>query len=841
MPILHKFVSTIADDADTSLVRPSNWNDDHDGTNDHGHSSTLGDGGELVLGHEITASGVPTTRLNKLDFRGTGVTVSEDLLGDSLVLTITGTGAQGPQGIQGPVGPSGEKGDQGFQGIQGNIGPSGEAGPQGIQGLTGSQGVQGIQGEKGDQGLQGIQGPIGPSGEKGDKGDKGDQGIPGVGTAITVLDTSTVDLLLSSDILSANVIASGIDHGALGDLLADDHTQYIKVNGTRDFTGAVNGYDGAVAQNYPQLTTVRDLISYINLYRNFVVVDEITNDIPISIVEHHNYIVGNTPAENSPFLTGSEGFIVKYEYNHNTATPSWGWVTEETGSYYVPILAYVVAEDKFYLRTSLHVWEEFPIGGSSVSVADTSTVDLTYSGGILTADVIASGIFTSQLTNDIGFVTSGTPGPQGEKGDQGIQGEIGPSGVSSIISVLDTSTIDLTLDTGVLSANVVASGIDHGLLTGLSGDDHTLYTLVDGTRGFSGTIAGIDPVDQDDLATKAYVDLVTSSLELNEYFQSSADVLGGLYFTMHDTEQVSPANVVSPDITANHAVPGVGIFNFITPTDHPHLLRLVKGVYDIHAHLKHTNVSGAARTITVYCTLYSRTAAGVESAALGSSAVVHIPADNTDAFYDMYIYLPVEVELAVTDRLVLKFFAISTGGTQTDTITMAVGGNYNSHISVSIPPVELNNLYEPALGNPDVTGYVLASTDAGVRSWVEMAATGVDVPVVSSGEPPAPEDGMLWWDTDDATTQNISDIDVAFTDVTTGDVTSSNHGFAPKATVADDRFLRSDSTWKTTTRSLVMLANETVEAAYGMIHTDYYEIPDGMSLTIETGGVFEIL
>jgi hypothetical protein len=29
MPVLHKFVSTIPDAADTTLVRPVNWNDQH--------------------------------------------------------------------------------------------------------------------------------------------------------------------------------------------------------------------------------------------------------------------------------------------------------------------------------------------------------------------------------------------------------------------------------------------------------------------------------------------------------------------------------------------------------------------------------------------------------------------------------------------------------------------------------------------------------------------------------------------------------------------------------------------------------------------------------------------
>jgi len=35
--------------------------------------------------------------------------------------------------------------------------------------------------------------------------------------------------------------------------------------------------------------------------------------------------------------------------------------------------------------------------------------------------------------------------------------------------------------------------------------------------------------------------------------------------------------------------------------------------------------------------------------------------------------------------------------------------------------------FEPALGNPAVTGYVLASTDAGVRSWVEMTGGSAEV------------------------------------------------------------------------------------------------------------------
>lgn len=40
MAVKHAFVSTIADGGSTGLVRPSNWNADHTGTNEHTHADT---------------------------------------------------------------------------------------------------------------------------------------------------------------------------------------------------------------------------------------------------------------------------------------------------------------------------------------------------------------------------------------------------------------------------------------------------------------------------------------------------------------------------------------------------------------------------------------------------------------------------------------------------------------------------------------------------------------------------------------------------------------------------------------------------------------------------------
>ncbi len=55
--------------------------------------------------------------------------------------------------------------------------------------------------------------------------------------------------------------------------------------------------------------------------------------------------------------------------------------------------------------------------------------------------------------------------------------------------------------------------LDHGLaLTGLGDDDHTQYTLADGTRAFTGVVSGITPTSSANLTTKSYVDSLFSGL-----------------------------------------------------------------------------------------------------------------------------------------------------------------------------------------------------------------------------------------------------------------------------------------------------------------------------------------
>lgn len=64
----------------------------------------------------------------------------------------------------------------------------------------------------------------------------------------------------------------------------------------------------------------------------------------------------------------------------------------------------------------------------------------------------------------------------------------------------------IEVDYAVLAHAGFGTTRDHGGLLGLGDDDHSQYSLADGTRAFTGTVAGITPVADEDLATKGYVD-----------------------------------------------------------------------------------------------------------------------------------------------------------------------------------------------------------------------------------------------------------------------------------------------------------------------------------------------
>lgn len=101
---------------------------------------------------------------------------------------------------------------------------------------------------------------------------------------------------------------------------------------------------------------------------------------------------------------------------------------------------------------------------------------------------------------------------------------------------------------------------DHDLLNGLTDDDHTQYSLVNGTRAFTGAVGGITPVVDADLSTKGYVD--TADATLSGYLQTqinnipSDTTLSGYLQGQLDDHIADTANPHS--VTSTQVLPSQG-------------------------------------------------------------------------------------------------------------------------------------------------------------------------------------------------------------------------------------------------------------------------------------------
>lgn len=204
------------------------------------------------------------------DYATNTLTLAADLISGSGVThggvawqdwTLNITGQPGARGERGETGAKGDKGDAG--------GPTGPMGPPGAKGDDGPQGPQGEAATisvgttttvpTGDQasvtnsGTSNTAvldfvipggGPIGPQGDKGDKGDKGDPGgLMSVAPPLAVDGGGQVSLNVASPLaVSANQLSL-------------DLSDYVLRDGSRSFTGVMNGIAPAATANDTTIPT----------------------------------------------------------------------------------------------------------------------------------------------------------------------------------------------------------------------------------------------------------------------------------------------------------------------------------------------------------------------------------------------------------------------------------------------------------------------------------------------------------------------------------------------------------------------------------------------------------
>jgi hypothetical protein len=342
-------------------------------------------------------------------------------------------------------------------------------------------------------------------------------------TNIELIDYNNVKLIFDEPIEGYAVITGSIiygeyetqsfeivgDHGSLTGLNSDDHKIYALLDGTREFTNPISGQDPVQSDHLATKNYVDQyIITNINSIKHSDILDSDIGD------NHTQYI----------HIDARRGFI----------NPISG---------HLPILPNHLSTKK-YVDDSIQNTKDY---------VDTHIQNyLGNSGNIYLSHSLSD---TWILAHNFGtkYVAVTAYGPDDK--------EVKPTN----IELIDYNNVKLIFENSIEGYAVITGSLiygeyeapeqpfeivgDHGSLTGLNSDDHTIYALIDGTRGFTGPISGQDPVQSDHLTTKNYVDSITYSMSHSDLLES--------YLGDDHPQYIHISN--ARDITAKHTFNTNGI------------------------------------------------------------------------------------------------------------------------------------------------------------------------------------------------------------------------------------------------------------------------------------------
>jgi len=322
---------------------------------------------------------------------------------------------------------------------------------------------------------------------------------------------SGVDPVQSYELATKNYVDTGIasisgsiitDHGQLSGLSDDDHTQYVLVDGTRDFTGIVS------YSSHPTFTSNTQLVD-----KQYV--DSVAQNLDWqdSVINFQNTPPGSPSNEDRYVVVSGTGTWSGHdddiaEWNGTSwdyTTPNEGFALwDETGD---RLMVYNGSQWVRFGSTVIHGNLSGLQGGTTgqyFHLTQASYSALTSYGGVSNASSEHIHDDRYYTENEVDTI-SGSLQTQIDSINNDFD-ERAQDAVGTVMSGVGGVTVTYNDSANTITVSGVQGITDHGDLSGLSDDDHTQYIRVDGTRGFTATVSGIDPVQASDLATKNYVD-----------------------------------------------------------------------------------------------------------------------------------------------------------------------------------------------------------------------------------------------------------------------------------------------------------------------------------------------
>ena len=281
---------------------------------------------------------------------------------------------------------------------------------------------------------------------------------------------------VDSEVAGATIADSDIDHGLIDGLGDDDHTIYSLATGTRSFTGNVtllsssgpinlfiDGPDSDLGGLLFRTTGTTRWHFFNSETQDLIFArydsDGVFADIPLRILEDTGNISIAKPALFASYLQTAQ------IADPGTPAAGFGWFYQDSD-------------------------------GHPIFINDSDTWDLSALGSGGDSDHGALGGLADDDHTQYAILTGARPFTAAQAGVDPVADSDFVTKGWHVANDVDTTYND--------------SDFDHGGLDGLADDDHTQYALLTGARPFTGTVAGITPVVDSDLATKGYIDALVT-------------------------------------------------------------------------------------------------------------------------------------------------------------------------------------------------------------------------------------------------------------------------------------------------------------------------------------------
>ena len=246
------------------------------------------------------------------------------------------------------------------------------------------------------------------------------------------------------------------------------------------------------------------------------------------------------------------------------------------------------------------------------------------------------------------------------------------------------------------SGHAVWTQLDHGthLAGSLGDDDHTLYSLVDGTRPFSGVVGGVIPTDHAHLATKEYVDSAIQVIQPLFLLDAAHASIASCKNT-----QVFDSGLAQADVTTASVVDDQALQAWADATAESIARDVPTGVFALHIHAEKTS---GQENLQLYFKIFEVDSGFSETLIMTSETSDEITSEDHVV---IHATLGSPYAISVGSWILIRVYATVTGSGNAPTAVLYYQGATSARFDLPTLAVTIDHGHLLGLSDDDHTAY----------------------------------------------------------------------------------------------------------------------------------------